>query len=151
MEAYKTDYLKPDKIAMIPYCGYEPMRKRSHIANNWLNYIEIKYNIILEREVRIGNYFADGYYRQTNTVYEFLGCFFHGCRKCYINDIYAYNQFLKDTIANISIKTQQKLETYRSIGVNIVSIWECEFKQQLKCDKEMKLFIDNSLITFNTK
>ena len=38
-------------------------------------------------EYRIPNsrYTVDGYDEETNTVYEFQGCFFHGCRTCYPN------------------------------------------------------------------
>ena len=27
--------------------------------------------------------FVDGYHPPTNTVYEFMGCNFHGCLKCH--------------------------------------------------------------------
>ena len=26
---------------------------------------------------------VDGFYKETNTVYEFYGCFWHGCTNCY--------------------------------------------------------------------
>jgi hypothetical protein len=32
---------------------------------------------------RIGKYNIDGYDSETNTVYEFYGCFFHGYPRCY--------------------------------------------------------------------
>ena len=29
---------------------------------------------------------VDGYCDQTNTIYEYNGCFFHGCNICYTGD-----------------------------------------------------------------
>lgn len=29
-----------------------------------------------------GRYYVDGYDENTNTIYEFNGCFYHGCLKC---------------------------------------------------------------------
>lgn len=31
------------------------------------------------------SYFVDGFNPRTNTVYEFHGCFYHGCVKCFKN------------------------------------------------------------------
>ena len=35
------------------------------------------------KEVRVGNFLVDGYCQQTETIYEFYGCFWHGCSDCY--------------------------------------------------------------------
>ena len=34
-------------------------------------------------EVRIGPYKVDGFCQDNKTIYEFNGCFWHGCSKCY--------------------------------------------------------------------
>jgi hypothetical protein len=49
----------------------------------WIHSIEEELGRNIEQNKRIGRYNVDGYDEETNTVYEFLGCFFHGCRKCY--------------------------------------------------------------------
>jgi hypothetical protein len=54
----------------------------------WLKYIAVKNNIhILHarngEEKKIGNYKLDGWHEETQTAYEFHGCVFHGCTRCY--------------------------------------------------------------------
>jgi G:T-mismatch repair DNA endonuclease (very short patch repair protein) len=34
-------------------------------------------------EINIGGTNADGLNQETNTVYQYHGCFWHGCPKCY--------------------------------------------------------------------
>ena len=56
----------------------------------WLNYVSSGVNIQHalnggEKKLTIDNktYKVDGFCEKTNTVYEFYGCFWHGCPKCY--------------------------------------------------------------------
>ena len=37
-------------------------------------------------EQHIGNSYVDGYDPAKKTSYEFMGCLWHGCRKCYLPD-----------------------------------------------------------------
>jgi len=37
---------------------------------------------------RFGKYNVDGYDCETKTMYEFYGCFFHGCPRCYNKDAF---------------------------------------------------------------
>ena len=43
---------------------------------------------------------VDGYHEESNTIYEFHGCLWHGCLKCYKAD--TFNNFLQSTIAGIN-------------------------------------------------
>ena len=55
----------------------------------------------------------DGYEPETNTVFEFYGCKWHGC-PCSTNDKVKYNDTIK----------REKM--IKSLGYNVVSVWECE-------------------------
>jgi hypothetical protein len=54
----------------------------------WLKYIAHRDNVYIEHslnkgEKRINNYDVDGVCQQTNTVYDFQGCWLYGCLKCF--------------------------------------------------------------------
>ena len=80
---YCTNFLKEETIAIIPPHGYHPKTKQSNIALRWLSYTAEKNEICIEHkrnggERRVGDYSLDGYHEETNTAYEFHGCFWHG-------------------------------------------------------------------------
>ena len=91
---YRTQVMKSNSIVIIPEMGFDPTQNYSQNQMIWLKYIAQKDNIRIDhcmngKEKKIVNYSVDGYCQQTDTVYECLGCFMHGCNKCYtyINDI----------------------------------------------------------------
>ena len=69
---------------------------QSHIALEWLCYEDSNLGRNRIRHVRNGGeqkvitpaerLFVDGYDAQTKKVYEFHGCFFHWCLKCFPRD-----------------------------------------------------------------
>jgi hypothetical protein len=61
---------------------------------------------------RILKYNVDGYDSETKTVYEFYGCFFHGCPRCCNKD--AYNPLARKLMSKLydyTIKTI-KIQTW---------------------------------------
>jgi hypothetical protein len=75
--------LELNTIAIIPEEGYSnPNRSKKSIE--WLEYIsktETR-NIRHARnghEVKVGEFYVDGMELETNRVYQFFGCYFHGC------------------------------------------------------------------------
>ena len=81
-EVYRTNFLKKDTIAV--FNNDRQMKiKQSIVAVKWLSYISEKEDLYIEHvrnggEKRVGDYSLDGYCEETNTVYEFQGCFWHG-------------------------------------------------------------------------
>jgi hypothetical protein len=105
----------------------------SQMCIDWLKYIENKNNIYIqhsekEGEFRISKtkYKVDGYCKDTNTVYEFNGCFFHGCIKCYKNQD-EINPKLKKTYKQLYDFTQKRKQEIINLGYNFEEIWECEY------------------------
>ncbi len=107
----------------------------SKMSIDWLNYKNISNNIIHaenEGEFRIIGtpYHADGYCKETNTVYEFLGDWFHGNSKKFKHtDIHP---LLKVTYGDLYNKTQKRKETIISLGYNYIEIWEYDWKNAIK-------------------
>jgi hypothetical protein len=72
--------------------------------------------------VEFDNYFKDscrvcpdGFDVLNETVYEFYGCKFHGCQKCYKQGQQLYNT------------TMERENILKAAGYKVVSIWECEW------------------------
>ena len=81
-EVYRTNFLKKDTIAVFNN-DRQLKIKQSIVAVKWLSYISEKEDLYIQHvrnggEKRVGHYSLDGYCEETNTVYEFQGCFWHG-------------------------------------------------------------------------
>ena len=84
-------------------------------------------------EVRIGPYLVDGYDPNTKTVYEFNGCFFHGCPLC--------KKDQDDVGKERKMHTETKEKYLRDKGYHLKIIWEHEFKSKQKSELRLKDFI----------
>jgi G:T-mismatch repair DNA endonuclease (very short patch repair protein) len=89
----------------------------------WLAYIGRTRNNVTHagngREVRLDtvpNLKVDGYCAETGEVFEYLGCFWHGCT----------------CMANRHEETMDRLQKIRDVGYKVISIWVCEFKKLLR-------------------
>lgn len=79
----------------------------SVISLLWLKIHQISSKYIIqhaenssEHQVKNSKYKADGYISETNTIYEYNGCFWHGCKKCFKN---------RDKINSVNYKTMKQL------------------------------------------
>ena len=81
-EVYRTNFLEKDTIAV--FNNHRQWKiKQSNVAVTWLSYISEKEDLYIKHvrnggEKRVGHYSLDGYCEETNTAYEFQGCFWHG-------------------------------------------------------------------------
>ena len=85
MEHFRSSVLQENQIGITPINGYINNRNKSRKANIWLDWLQDESKIEILREYKIGTYYADGYDPETNTVYEFFGCYFHGCNQSTCN------------------------------------------------------------------
>ena len=81
-EVYRTNFLKKDTIAIFSNDRQWKI-KQSNVAVTWLSYISEKEDLYIKHvrnggEKRVERYSLDGYCEETNTAYEFQGCFWHG-------------------------------------------------------------------------
>ena len=131
-------------IAILPVQGYN-QRKSSRKAVVWLEWIMSQENIVIRHdrnnefgEKCIYGIAVDGYCEETNTIYEFDGCYWHGCSEC-------FEPLARNVVANKPMKllkeeTNRKHEKLLSIGYNIVTIKECEFDKMIKQNEELEKF-----------
>ena len=69
---------------------------------------------------------VDGYNHETRTVFQYHGCHWHGCRKCYPNDrnkIIAHNNQTREDRFKATVERTKAL---RAAGYHVIEAWACE-------------------------
>ena len=111
-------------------------KRRSSGFCGWRNVksVEIIDAARAREHVIAGGSRVHGYLPDTHgkgTVYQFHGCFFHGCERCYpdnrdviLKNYSSFNQRFENT-QNMSNKI-------RSLGYKLIEKWECEFNNDLE-------------------
>lgn len=118
----------------------------SKISIQWLNYMAIKHKNSIQHaetqgEYRIPNtrYLVDGYCKDTNTIYEYHGDFWHGNPNLYNpSDTNPRNG---DTYGELYQKTINKKNMIIKKGFNYVEIWENDWKKHIEAVKKIQKFI----------
>ena len=142
---FRTMFLKKETIAIIPHVGYRKKAKQSAVAYRWLSYVAHKHGVYIQHgrnvgERREGPYFLDGCCEETRTAYEFHGCFYHGCPKCFPGD--TFNPVSGLTMHELYERTQAKMMFLKQRGWQVVEMWECVFLDLLQRDADVKTYVD---------
>ena len=100
-------------------------------------------------EVRIPGvgFFVDGYCHDTNTVYEFHGCFWHGCPHCYPNRHEQHLRHCDRTMQDVYEGTQQRTHLIQALGYNVVQMWECEWHRLKDTSPNIRTFVESLAFT----
>ena len=117
------------------------------MASQWLDWeatqskkmIRHKYN---GKEKRIGQRClpVDGWCTETNTVYQFHGCYWHG-HDCVAMKSVTENKTKNKTMAELQAETVNNSLYIKKCGYNLVEMWECEWKEMKKKNAELKEFL----------
>ena len=154
---WRKNHLQPNTIAVEPIRGWRGANVNQSLkCLQWLYFQENQFakqaaTADRIRHVRNGGeqtvrtasnlYFVDGYDPTTRTVYEFNGCFFHGCPKCYpVRDIRHYATPDR-TVEEMYQATLAKRMALLRAGFKVLEIWECEWDDQLKKNAEVQHFL----------
>lgn len=139
MRVYKTNFLEENTIPILPQNGYRLRDKQSFKAIKWLEWESHNRNIHIisatnGREVRINEHIlVDGYHEATRTVFSFHGCWWHMCEKCFPFQHHTIPSENRMPARVLYDNTLLRAEKIRSLGYNLVEIWEHEFDQMV-CD-----------------
>ena len=112
------------------------------MAVQWLTWESAKSGCAIRhqvngREKRIGKRRVDGWCAETRTAYQFHGCFWHGCPKCY--DQNETNSVNGKTMA-VLLEDTKKNTAYIRRHVKVVEMWECEWKE-IRKEPDVKSFL----------
>ena len=132
--------------------GFKPQVKDKYLKMyqwmDWLNYSEnrnILHKLNSGREKRVGPYLVDGFDPQTNTVYEFLGCYHHGHNPC---DLLCYSDEPTREMTAKFNRTKERSQFIREEGFIVVEKWECSFNMQCKHLNDLQSYVDSFLPKF---
>ena len=144
---YKAKFLPQDKIAQIRPSGYDN-HLFSSISIEYLEYLRqttvpnLKHALNSgSGEIKIGRFRVDGFDSSTDTVYEFHGCFWHGCDKCVTNR-YLLHPVRGVTMAKLYDDTLQRQILLENEGFIVKVMWECEWSERKRTDPEVRTIVE---------
>lgn len=153
MLTFRKKFLKPNTIGILPVGGYRLADRQSAVALQWLNWIEKSQDIALKhagnsRELKICGYKVDGYHetpdKSVKTVYEFNGCWYHGCPDCFKKRDSPIVNSSHETMALRYENTTRKKEVLERNGYRVVSMWECTFNNMKANNTELRRIVDST-------
>ena len=125
MALYRCKYMPENTIGIFRDVSHDTVSK---VSLQWLQWLSE--NVYIQHAMNGGEYTVptvgkvDGYCEQTNTVYEFQGCFWHGCPKCYTED--RINPMNQRDMFELQRATEVKNKKIRDLGYNLVEVYECD-------------------------
>jgi hypothetical protein len=134
MAIYRSKYIKKDTIAVVDNLKKDQYSQQSISWLNSFNNPNIKH-ALNDGEVKICGSKVDGFDEKSNTVYQYHGCFWHGCTKCYSSDF--INNKNKTTMEDLYEKTIEISEQIKKAGYNLIEMWECEWTKSKEYKKEI--------------
>ncbi|XP_055380657.1 uncharacterized protein LOC129611502 [Condylostylus longicornis] len=149
---FRRNFLKAETIGLIPKNGYRFTDIQSKIALQWLIWEEDQRKINIQhagkqKEAIINNLKVDGFCEETNQVFEFHGCYYHGHPKCFS---YRRDEPLEknatDTLNSRYEATISKSARLRLFGYEVIEKWECEFREQLIDNPDMFYLNDHPIL-----
>ncbi|KAK5645174.1 hypothetical protein RI129_006475 [Pyrocoelia pectoralis] len=150
---FRRKFLQPDTIGVIPKGGYRRADNQSLVGIQWLVWEEDTRGIKIQhagrqRELKINGMRVDGYCEESRTVFEFYGCYFHGCLNCFLTkrNEPLHDDDPHDTMDHRYENTRVKATRLRALGYNVVEMWECTFKRKLKSNSTMQYLCEHPMM-----
>lgn len=142
-------------VAQVPSDGYTARDNFSMASIKWLEWfmeetkmfgtpIHIRHALNGGEVQLLGTkYRLDGYCADTNTAYEFNGCFWHGCHTCFPNQRHQTKlPRTNQSVEELWVLTLKK-QYIKSQGMKLVSIWGYEFNEMLQGNESARTFVDS--------
>ena len=83
-----------------------------------------------------------GYHEESRTVFEFYGCYWHGCPTHFPDrNRVQHHQCL--TMHQLYILTIGKSEDLRRAGYQVMELWECDYDKRYKEDPDFRSLVDS--------
>ena len=112
----------------------------------WMDWINLTQNSNIEhlrnsgKEKRVGPYLVDGFEASSQTIYQYHGCYFHG-HGCYLTK-HITTQEGKAFQERKKENTERCRDFLKQENYEVIEMYECEFYQLIKQDRDLKDFID---------
>ena len=146
LSVYRRNFMPLDSIAILP--ENQTYEKTSIKCQKWIKYTEHEQEITINNaknglEYKVGPYKLDGICHQNKTIYEFHGCLFHGCPKCYKPD--TYNVFKKEPMLHTYKKHLNRINYIKLVmpEYKFEEMWEHEYDLLEQFNDEFYQFVNN--------
>ena len=108
-DGFWHEFLKDNTIGVISQTGIVGRHNHSYEGLIWLllqeiHYPDLQHALSTRGEKVLLKASVDGFHEATNTVFQFHGCFWHSCPKCY-RDRATKNTVNEETFDALYIKT----------------------------------------------
>ena len=139
MAVYRSKYMPKDTIGIIKDV---PKNTFSQTSIHWLRWRSEIDNVYIQHAMNGGEHFiptvgkVDGFCKKTNTVYQFQGCFWHGCSRCYTGD--RINPVNQRDMLELQRTTERKNQGIRDLGYTLVEVYQCELRKDVEFKKWCK-------------
>ena len=142
LKTFKKSTKLDDLLGVEPECGYnsgKQIKPQSKIAITWLNDVvnnniddKLKFRWIFHPlgEKKVGGFYVDGYDESNNVIYEFLGCYFHGCSDCFESN--AFNYKCEKTFGKLKSETSSRLNHLKNYCSKVIIMKECQYLKKEK-------------------
>ncbi|XP_025766946.1 uncharacterized protein LOC112848118 [Oreochromis niloticus] len=149
LKTFLTNFMPANSLAIPCPLNYRNQVKSFSSASiQWLEYLSYTQGVFIRHalnqgEKKLGSYYLDGYalINDKPYVWEFLGCYFHGCVKCFSNQA-DINPLLDLTFAELNSRTEEKLAKLRTEhNMCLVTIWEHEWTELKRTDVSVINFL----------
>ena len=166
---FKKNFLQVNTIGLIPPNGYRRADNHSQKSIEWLLYCELEIGREIihagrAREFRLleGEH-VDGYLPNVGepaltakgVVFEFQGCYVHGCPRCFADNRNGRKNKYGQTYAQAYENTLAKVARMRRYGYTVREMWECDFARMKRQQTEIAQYLDThpvmSKITLNPR
>lgn len=115
----------------------------SKSAIQWLEFKAFQMGVEIQHAENTGefrvpgtNFKADGFCHQTNTIFEYLGDFYHGNPRKFKE--YDINPLNYKTYGELYQATMEREKAIVSLGYQVVSIWESDWKRAVKSVRKIQ-------------
>ena len=157
---WRKHHLTPPRmVAVQPPNGWKGCQtNQSFQAHQWLSWFNHRLradttspdrirHVYNGGEVRLEGELVDGYDATTRTVYEYNGCFFHGCPLCFPKTrLSSVSRLRSDrTMQECFEATLTKRRKLESAGYTVVTKWECQWLRDMKDNETIRSFVDRHL------
>ena len=137
----------PNSIASEPVRGWRNRINYSKVALEWLTWCAQEQQS-LQHARNAGeycipgtNFHVDGFDASTNTIYEFHGCFWHGCPRCFPIRHESHLRHYHRTMQDVYETTQQRIQQFRELGYHVVEMWECDWSRLKDTSLDIRTYL----------
>jgi hypothetical protein len=156
---FRKHFLRPNSIAIVPSDGYAGHDNQSFEAMEFLRWREhegrrIRHAWNGEEHVVVSGcrrYKLDGVLLNDDGVidqrliaFEYLGCWYHGCKECYNDNV--WNSLSKKRMGSLYQDHLSRQRALDNAGWNVEWMWGCDWKREKDANPDIAQFlIDNRI------